>query len=71
MKTWAVAAVLTSVWLVSLSAMAQTGKGLSQSDVSKINQATQASVKAALAKGLDDLGSYTLTMVPAGAPGGS
>ncbi len=114
---------LVACTLLTMPSQAQTAKGLSQEDVKKINEATQASVKAALAKdwtawtadyledavlfppnqpavggraairawaqafppmtsftlsnvkveGRDDLayvlGTYTLTMLPIGAPG--
>jgi len=118
-----VVALVTCTWLISLPSEAQTGKGLSQTDVRKIDEATQTAMKAALAKDfatwaalfLDDavinppnepavkgreairawlerfppltefklnnehvegredlayvLGTYTMTMVPLGAPG--
>lgn len=43
-------AVATCVLLLPLPSEAQAGKGLSQADVSKINEVTQTFVKAALAK---------------------
>jgi len=43
-------AVATCVLLLPLPCEAQAGKGLSQADVSKINEVTQTFVKAALAK---------------------
>ena len=39
--------------LTSLPSEAQTGKGLSQTDISKIDETTQSAVKAALAKDFD------------------
>ena len=45
-----VIALATCAWLVSLPSEAQTGKGLSQADVRKIDEATQTAMKAALAK---------------------
>ena len=45
-----VIALATCAWLVSLPSEAQTGKGLSQTDVRKIDEATQTAMKAALAK---------------------
>jgi uncharacterized protein (TIGR02246 family) len=45
-----VVALMTCAWLVPLPSEAQTGKGLSQTDVRKIDEATQTAVKAALAK---------------------
>ena len=45
-----VIALATCAWLVSLPSEAQTGKGLSQTDVRKIDEATETAVKAALAK---------------------
>ena len=50
MKILNVVAIATCAWLVSLPSEAQTGKGLSQADVSKINEVSQTQVKAALAK---------------------
>jgi uncharacterized protein (TIGR02246 family) len=43
-------ALATCAWLVSLPCEAQTGKGLSQTDVKKIDDITQTAMKAALAK---------------------
>jgi uncharacterized protein (TIGR02246 family) len=45
-----VVALMTCAWFVPLPSEAQTGKGLSQTDVRKIDEATQTAVKAALAK---------------------
>ena len=50
MRMLDVVALATCAWLVSLPSEAQTGKGLSQTDVSKINEVTQTAIKAALAK---------------------
>ncbi len=50
MRILDVVALATCACLVSLPSEAQTGKGLSQADVSKINEVTQTFVKAALAK---------------------
>ena len=46
----AVVAVVACAWLVSKRSEAQTGKGLSQADVSKIKEVSQIHVKAALPK---------------------
>ena len=45
-----VIALATGAWFVSLPSEAQTGKGLSQTDVKKIDDITQTAMKAALAK---------------------
>jgi uncharacterized protein (TIGR02246 family) len=45
-----VVVLATCAWLVSQPSEAQTGKGLSETDVRKIDEATQTAVKAALAK---------------------
>jgi uncharacterized protein (TIGR02246 family) len=45
-----VVALATCAWLVSLPSEAQIGKGLAQTDVRKIDEATQTAMKAALAK---------------------
>ena len=50
MRILDVVALATCAWLVSLPSEAQTGKALSQADVSKINEVSQSQVKAALAK---------------------
>jgi uncharacterized protein (TIGR02246 family) len=50
MRMLNVVALATGAWLVSLASQAQTDKGLSQEDVRKIDEVTQAAVKAALAK---------------------
>ncbi len=50
MKIVHVAALLMCASLVPLPCDAQTGKGLSPTDVSKINEVTQSFLKAALAK---------------------
>jgi uncharacterized protein (TIGR02246 family) len=50
MKILNAAALATCACLVSLPSQAQTGKALSQADVSKISEVTQAWVKATLAK---------------------
>ena len=50
MRMLKVVALATCAWLVSLPSEAQTGKGLSQTDVGKIDEATQTAMKAALAK---------------------
>ncbi len=50
MRMLDVVALATCAWLVSLPAEAQTGKGLSQADVSKIKEVDQIATKAALAK---------------------
>ena len=50
MRILDVATLATCALLVSLPSEAQTGKGLSQADVTAINEATQAWAKAALAK---------------------
>jgi uncharacterized protein (TIGR02246 family) len=50
MRMLNVVALATWAWLVSVSSEAQTDKGLSQADVRKIDEATQAAMKAALAK---------------------
>jgi ketosteroid isomerase-like protein len=49
-RTLNVIALATCACLVSLFSEAQTGKGLSQADVRKIDEATQTAMKAALAK---------------------
>lgn len=50
MRTRNVVALAACAWLVSLPSEPQTAKGLSKTDVRKINEATQAAVTAALAK---------------------
>ncbi len=45
-----IAALAACAWLFSLPSEAQTGKGLSEMDVRKIDEATQMAMKAALAK---------------------
>jgi len=50
MRILIVLALATCAWLVSLPFEAQTGKGLSQADVRKINEINQTAMKAALAK---------------------
>ena len=50
MRILGVVALATCACLVSLPSEAQTGKGLSQADVTKINEVTQTWVKALLAK---------------------
>lgn len=50
MRILDVVVLAACVCLVSLPSEAQTGKGLSQAEVAKINEMTQAFVKAALAK---------------------
>jgi uncharacterized protein (TIGR02246 family) len=45
-----VIALATCAWLVSLPSEAQTEKGLSQTDLRKIDEATQTAMKAALAQ---------------------
>ena len=50
MRILAVVALATCVGLVSLPSEAQTGKALSQEDVTKINELSEILVKAALAK---------------------
>jgi uncharacterized protein (TIGR02246 family) len=45
-----VMALATCAWLVVVPCGAQTGKNLSQTDIRKINEATQAAMNAALAK---------------------
>ncbi len=50
MRILSAVALTTCAWLLSLPSEAQTGKGLSQADVNKINDVTQRQVKAALAK---------------------
>jgi len=50
MRILAVVALAACVGLVSLPSEAQTGKALSQEDVKKINEETQAFAKAVLAK---------------------
>jgi uncharacterized protein (TIGR02246 family) len=50
MRTLDVVALATCACLVSLPSEAQTGKGLSQADVAKINQVTESFVKGALGK---------------------
>lgn len=43
-------ALATVAWLVSLPSEAQTGKGLSRTDIRKLDEVSQTAVKAALAK---------------------
>ena len=50
MRMLEIVTLATCVWMVSLPSEAHTGKGLSQTDVGKINEATHTAMKAALAK---------------------
>ena len=76
-----VTALATCAWLVVVPCGAETGKNLSQTDIRKINEATQAAMNAALAKDfaawaalfLDDSAVYPpnepAVTGPPGAPG--
>src|SRR5687767_6134408 len=50
MRTQIVVVLAACAWLASLPSESQTDKGLSKTDVRKINEATQAAMTAALAK---------------------